>query len=275
MNRYVKLVLLELRRFWKIYAALAAITIVSQIGGMRMSIRSYMNRVKWEMELTSTGTYAEFAEMYGRSSFRSTVSFHELLFMGPVLICITVLLIYVFLIWYRDWFGKNTFIYRLLMLPASRFHLFWAKLTAMMMFVLGLVSLQIVLLPLLMAMYRHMIPAELMLSESVFSFIRHDMMFQILLPTHAADFLLYYGLGFVAVTIVFTAILMERSWRLKGLIAGVLYAFAAFMVITAPLSLDYILYPHEIFGLMGVIGLILFMASVWISRTLLAKKITV
>jgi len=273
--RYIKLVLMELHRFWKIYAALAAITVISQTAGLWMSIRSHIKRVHWEMELTSIGTYAEFAKTYGRTSFRSIVSFNELFFMGPVMICIAVLLIYVFLIWYRDWYGKNAFVYRLLMLPASRFRLFWAKLTAIMLFVLGLVALQIVLLPLLMAMYRQMMPAELSLAESVFSYVRHHIVIQILLPPHAADFFLYYGLGFVAVTVVFAAILMERAWRLKGLIAGILYVSAATLVMTFPLSLDYVLYPHEIWGLMGGIGLVLFLASVWISRTLLAKKITV
>jgi hypothetical protein len=273
--RYFKLVLMELQRFWKIYAALAALTIVSQVGGLWISIRIFMNHVKWEMELTSLPTYSEFAEHYGRISFLSVVSYNELLYTGPVAVCIVTLLLYVFMIWYRDWYGKNTFIYRLLMLPSSRMNLFWSKLTAIMLFVLGLVSLQIVMLPLQVEMYRQMIPAELGYPESIFSFARRHVVLQILIPPHAADFFLNYGLGFVGVTVVFTAILMERSWRLKGLIAGILYTLAALLAMTAPLALDYILYPHEIFGLMGAAGCILFFVSVWISRMLLAKKITV
>ena len=35
-----------------------------------------------------------------------------------------VLIIYVFFIWYRDWFGKNTFIYRLFMLPTARINVY-------------------------------------------------------------------------------------------------------------------------------------------------------
>ena len=40
-------------------------------------------------------------------------------FLGPIALCIAALIIYVFFIWYRDWLGKNTFAYRLLMLPTD------------------------------------------------------------------------------------------------------------------------------------------------------------
>ena len=36
-------------------------------------------------------------------------------------------MIYVFFIWYRDWLGKYTFAYRLLMLPTTRINIYFAK----------------------------------------------------------------------------------------------------------------------------------------------------
>ena len=47
--------------------------------------------------------------------------------MGPIALCVAVLIIYVFFIWYRDWFGKNTFIYRLLMLPTASIQYLFSK----------------------------------------------------------------------------------------------------------------------------------------------------
>ena len=47
--------------------------------------------------------------------------------MGPIALCVVVLIIYVFFIWYRDWLGKNTFIYRLLMLPTARIQCLFSK----------------------------------------------------------------------------------------------------------------------------------------------------
>jgi len=275
VKRYLHLVIMELHRFWKIYAALAALTVLSQTAGLWWSIRTLMKRVHWEMELTNLSSYAEFANQYGRISFMSAVSIKEPFFTGSVAVCVTALLLYVFLIWYRDWYGKNTFIYRLLMLPGSRLNLFWAKLTTILLLSWGLVALQIVLFPPLMAMYRHMVPEELALDTSVFSFVRHHPVFDLLMPPHAADFLLHYWLGITGVAVVFTAILMERSFRLKGLAAGALYALVSGLLIIGPVSFEHVLYPSEIFGLTVALSVLLFVLSVWISGMLLKRKISV
>ena len=55
-------------------------------------------------------------------------------------LCIVALIFYCFIIWYRDWFGKNTFAYRLLMLPTSRLNLYIAKATTILLFILGLLA---------------------------------------------------------------------------------------------------------------------------------------
>ena len=68
-------------------------------------------------------------------------------FMGPIIVCGVTLIIYVFFIWYRDWLGKNTFSYRLLMLPTARINVYLAKATTILLYVLGLVALQLLLLP--------------------------------------------------------------------------------------------------------------------------------
>ena len=69
-------------------------------------------------------------------------------------------MIYVFFIWYRDWFGKSSFIYRLLMLPTKRIHIYFAKLTAIMFLVLGLIALQILLMPIEMQIVNSIVPAD-------------------------------------------------------------------------------------------------------------------
>jgi hypothetical protein len=185
------------------------------------------------------------------------------------------MLFYVFFIWYRDWFGKNTFICRLLMLPTERMNLYWAKLTAILAFVLGLVALQLVLFPLHLWLFGQMLPPDIGLAVSVSGFILHDQIFQILIPPTFLDFVLYYGAGVLGVAVVFTAILIERSYRLKGLVGGTLYAAAAGIAMLIPQSFRGFLYPIEIFWLMLGIGIALLGISLWISRLLLTRKITV
>src|SRR5690554_6546694 len=117
MKNYLKLVNFEFSRFFKVHAALIAITIVSQITGIIVISKSYLNQAN-DLMYNEGLSQAAFLEHYG------TMSFHRITqtiwVMGPIALCIVALMFYIFLIWYRDWFGKNTFIYRLLMLPTQR-----------------------------------------------------------------------------------------------------------------------------------------------------------
>src|SRR5690625_4125438 len=144
MKSYLKLVNFEFNRFFKIYAALITITVISQITGAIVISRNYVsqaNQAMYEHGLSQ----AIFIEQYGTMSFYRIAQ--TIWVTGPITLCIVALIFYVFLIWYRDWFGKNTFIYRLLMLPTERLNVFFAKATTIFLMVLGLVALQIFLLP--------------------------------------------------------------------------------------------------------------------------------
>ncbi|MBW5444929.1 hypothetical protein GE107_02470 [Cohnella sp. CFH 77786] len=279
MNRYLKLVVMELHRFWKIYAALMLLTFLSQFGGLFLTLRSYLTEVKGRMYAESLYDYAAYAEKHGPESFYTMTSRMEPWFTAPVLLCIAALLFYVFMIWYRDWFGKNPFVYRMLMLPTSRMNLYWAKLTAIMVFVLGLVGWQLVLFPLHMALYRSMLPAELAVTQSVESFIHHHSVFQTLIPQTFTEFVLYYGAGLMTVTVLFTSVLIERSYRFKGIAGGLVYAAASLFAMLAPQlvndGIGFELYPWETFLLLVVIGAVLLALSLGISRYLLIRKITV
>ena len=84
----------------------------------------------------------------------------------------------------------------------------------------------------------------------------------------------------MVVSILFTAILLERSFRWKGIFAGIIYSFIAVAVFISPLLLqEFVLndffYPIELFVLEIVMGLIVLAVSIWMSGFLLKKKITV
>ena len=188
-------------------------------------------------------------------------------------------MIYVFFIWYRDWFGKNTFSYRLLMLPTARIHVYLAKATAILIYVLGLVALQLLLFPVESQVLQWMVPSEFRTDLSVNQITSlHDL--RILFPNTSIEFVLYYGGGMVAVFLVFTAILFERSFRIKGIIFGFLYCAASLLVFFAPLlvnefMLNNYFYPMELFFLELVAGLLVLACAIWIGHFLLRNKIRV
>lgn len=105
--------------------------------------------------------------------------------------------------------------------------------------------------------------------------------FNIIIPFYFWDFLIYYAGGLIAVTVVFTAIVLERSFRWKGILAGGIYAACSVFVFMAPiliqeafLGMDFF-YPLELVGLEVLMGIIIFICSVWMSGWLLKSKIRV
>lgn len=282
MNRYLKLVVMEIQRFWKIYAGLAILTAISQIGGMVYSLNRIMDRIDRIMAQQGFKTYAEYAasNFIGfADGFHEAANQAEPWLSGSIFLCIAALIGYCFFIWYRDWTGKSTFAYRLLMLPTSRMNLFWSKLTAIMLFVLGLIALQLLLLPILIGLYDQITPQELIQPETVRSFIIHDRIFKMLIPPTFIGFLVSYGSGLIGVIVLFTAILIERSYRRIGIVGGIVYAGLCGVLLLTPGLINSFesaaLYPFEIFMLQLAVGLVLTLVSIALSAYLLNRKITV
>ncbi|MBP2079295.1 hypothetical protein [Oceanobacillus polygoni] len=277
MNRYLKLVNFELGRFMKIYIALIGITIVSQLAAVIISSKSYLNNANQAIHVDRM-TIEAFVEQYGKMSFNNVTN--SILFFGPIALCVVTLLIYTLFIWYRDWFGKNTFIYRLLMLPTARLNVYFAKATAIFLFVLGLIALQLVLLPVERLLLQKMVPVDLRLDMTINEMIRYFDQIGVMIPNSFIEFVLHYGIGFVAVFVIFTIIMLERCFRLKGIFLGIGYGVLAFIVFFLPVFIqEFILfnyfYPAEIFVLMILTGLIVGTGSIWVSNYLLTKKIRV
>lgn len=277
MKNYLKLVNFEFNRFFKIYAALIAITVISQITGMIVNSKSYLNQAN-NMIYNQGLSQATYIEQYGTMSFYRITQ--TIWVMGPIALCIVALIFYIFLIWYRDWFGKNTFIYRLLMLPTARLNIFFAKATTILLMVLGLVALQLFLLPVGSMIMKWLVPLDFRTDLSFDQIIGTFNYLAIMFPNTFVDFSIHYVVGLMFVFVLFTAILFERSFGIKGIILGVIYCVLTLLLLYSPGILIIILekpflYPSEFFVLEIVLGAIVIGTSIMISRFLLNKKITV
>src|SRR5690625_925382 len=220
MNRYLKLVNFEIGRFFKLYLILIIITIISQITGVIIISNQYVNRANDFIYRQGMSIEQFITEDGLMSMLQVTLS---LWFMGPIAICIVALIFYTFFIWYRDWFAKNTFIYRLFMLPTARLNVYLAKATSIFLMVFGLIALQLLLIPLLSTILKWIVPREFRLDMTVNEIIDSFPYLQVLLPQSFMEFMIHYGIGFMVVFIVFTAILFERSFRWKGILLGAVY----------------------------------------------------
>jgi hypothetical protein len=274
MNRFLKLVHFEMNRFWKLYMVLMGVMILSQIIGVIVTSQSYLknaNRVIYNDLMPKS----QFIEQYGTMSFSNV--YQSLLFLGPIALCVAVLIIYVFFIWYRDWMGKNTFSYRLFMLPTARINVYLAKAATIFLFTIGLVALQLVLLPVENQMLQWMVPKEFF-TELTMNEITSFSYLMILFPKSFLDFVLYYGIGMIAVFVVFTAILFERSYRIKGVFFGILYCAISLLIFFTPLLVDAFIfnsyfYPLELFLMELGTAFIVLGGAIWIGNFLIKNKI--
>ncbi|SFI59934.1 hypothetical protein SAMN02799624_01573 [Paenibacillus sp. UNC496MF] len=279
MNRYLKLVHWEIMRFWKLLAGLAALTAIVQCAGMIREASRYSNQVQDHIR-TSNSTLGAFVQANGKYSFLDAVSQAGMWIYGPIALCAGILALYVFMIWYKEWYGKNVFVYRLLMLPTARRNIYFAKLTAILLFVFAFIGLQLALLPLENRLFVSAGGTELFEPTGVFELVRGASLLALIIPGTFTDFLLVYGIGAIVVLVCFTGVLLERSYRLKGAAAAVLYVAGAFLFLMLPYlilgrKIDTYLYPGEFYGIEFALLAIVAAVTVWLGLHLITKKVSV
>ncbi|CAM3640157.1 hypothetical protein COLU111180_00705 [Cohnella lubricantis] len=273
MNRYLKLVHLEVQRFRYVLFGLMALTLIIQSIAIVWTSRNEMSRIREHEAIRAY--YAEHPY-----SFAFAVSNAYFWLAVPILISVVVLALYVFGIWYRDWFGRDTFAYRLLTLPTARRNVYLAKATAILLFVFSMVAFQLLAMPFYQWLFRLAVPADLREPASLAEAVRGSPVFELLIPTDFTQFLIYYGFGIIAVFIVFTAILLERSYRWRGIFYAIVYIAACLAAFFLPLLLpvmdgNHYLYRTEILAIMIGIAILILAASIALGFRLIARKITV
>ncbi|MEQ2525073.1 hypothetical protein EKG37_07240 [Robertmurraya yapensis] len=276
MKRYLKLVNFEFNRFFKLYLVLIGITFVAQMSGVIVESKSYHNQAN-EIMQEDLLTQSEYVQQYGPMSFLNISE--SIWFLGTIALCAVTLIIYVFFIWYRDWVGKNNFSYRLFMLPSVRLNIYLAKATTILLFVLGLIALQLLLLPFENQVFKWIVPEVFRTDLSVLE-ITNLYYLNLLIPKNILEFILFYGAGMTAVMIVFTAILFERSYRLKGIFYGIVYCGVSILIFLAPLLLQASLlenyfYPMELLFLEIAACVLVLAGAIWIGNMLIKNKVRV
>ncbi|TQS70981.1 hypothetical protein DX933_16585 [Ornithinibacillus gellani] len=277
MSNYLKLVNFELSRFMKLYVVMICFTIIMQITGVIVKSKSYMGLANEEM-YKNMMSKTEFINQHGEFSFYWLTQ--SIWFMGPIALCGAALLFYMFLIWYRDWLGKNTFIYRLLMIPTARMNVYLAKATTIFLMVIGMVALQLALFPVEAVVMQWMVPVDFRLDLNILQTIFSLNFAAVLFPLTPTEFFLWYGAGAMSILVIFTAILFERSFRWKGILIGVVYIALSVGLLMLPVLIDEFfmygyLYPIELVGITIVMGLLVTGMSLFTSHYLLNKKVTV
>ncbi|MDN6397759.1 MAG: hypothetical protein L0J75_01830, partial [Alkalibacterium sp.] len=105
-------------------------------------------------------------------------------------------------------------------------------------------------------------------------------LFLILFPLEPNYFLILI-VGATVLLVMFTLILMERSFASKGILFGIGYAMVALAIVLFPLFLsdifnnNYLIYGSELVIIEVVLMIIVSISSLFTSRYLINNKITV
>lgn len=277
LKHFIRLVNFEFERMFKFLASIMVIVVISNLVGFIVVPLSYMSNAN-EMMQRESWTVQQFID--NNEMFSIYNVFRSFWMTGPIALGVIGLLLFSIFIWYREWFGKNTFVYRLLMLPVPRMQIYFSKLLVILVGIFSLVSLQLIMLWIGNQIIPNMVSNDLyqelgvteLISGSALSFMIHNNIY---------EFLASYGTGIVALLVLFTAILLERSYRVKGLIFGFVYCVVVLAITISPLLVpfiaknDYILFTSEQVTLHTLMIVIVGMISIFVSRHLLKHKITV
>lgn len=271
---YIKLVNFEVKRFMKVFVALVVFVSVVQIIAAVTSAWSYKDRTETIMSQEKLLMH-DYVLEYGNYSMPHYLNGDLVLL--SIAFAAALLIIYVFFIWYRDWLGKSSFIYRLLMLPTERRHVYFAKLTTILLFIFVLLGVQVLLIEVAELIIQSILPAELYATQGR-EFTYSNEFLAILFPQSILGFLLSYGIGTALVATLFTGILLERSFHLKGAILAGIYITLSQALLFTPILIDMntnYFYMSEILTMFVVAALIVFVIAVFLANYLLKRKIQV
>ncbi|SFC50494.1 hypothetical protein SAMN04488102_10886 [Alkalibacterium subtropicum] len=278
LHTLLKLTNFELERLSKFLFTLMGLTLLINLAGYIYTPTQYMGRIN-EYLTQNSATADEAVKAFGHFSFYTVTN--TLWIGGPIALGISGLLFYSVFIWYREWFGKNTFAYRLLMLPVSRMTLYFSKFIVIFIGIFSLIATQMVSLfigyPIVSAIIESPYFRELSLIES----IQMNPLFLFFFPLDFGYFVIVNGVGFVVLLVLFTVILMERSFGVKGIVLGIVYSLIALAAVLLPLFLPdllnnrYLLYGSELMIIETILLTTVGVLSLFMSRHLINKKITV
>lgn len=233
LKKIWSLVDFEMGRFLKFLLPTYIIVAIIQIYSMVTTIFDYNS----EIELMT----AQGMDLADLSNFSGITVTSQFLFSISIMLLVLVFIFYSFFTWYREWLGKNSFIYRLLMLPIKRIYIFIAK--AVVFLIGGFLTFvfQFGMYGLVLFVSKQMIQPKFYQTLNIHQ-IRpaYDMLQMILFPQTGIEFLYTYGFAFAALVTLFTAIIIERSYGLKGLFTGIAYFMGYFILILIIGSSNYI-----------------------------------
>lgn len=274
MKKFTDLLLFEINRIKKAYLMLIGSIVFLQIAANFLESNNFMRIYKNYVKETG-GNMSDFLENGGKFDFFQVQN--HFIFELSIMLGIFALVLYVFVIWYRDWIGKNNLSYRFLTLPGSRMSIFYAKLACILFLIGGLLATQIVML------YLGEMLTGILLPDEMFETLRFlgqpvkNEVIGFILPSRILDFVLHYTVGIAILVAVNLMIVLRLSFKWKGFAMGIAVIgifIALFIAVLLSGWLDYI-FSIEQLALTLLFSVLVIVGSLLASHYLMNNKISV
>ena len=126
----------------------------------------------------------------------------------PVFFAGVAILVYSAVIWSTEWSTKGSFIYRLLMLPGSRFSVYLSKLLTMLIITFFLQGVQVIGVFLNYTLSKLFIPSLDSHHVTPWSFVTNSTVMQTVVPKYAIQFFFFFLFGVATIVTIFQITLL-------------------------------------------------------------------
>lgn len=274
MNRILTLYNIEFKRIYKLYFLLIGTLFIANLGGVMKTLYDSVKRISLENNLPMNIDILKTNLGY---SFINEFTKNDIYVYGSMGLGVAILfcLLYATIIWYRDYYSKSKTIYTLLSLPQPRFNIYLAKLIMVIVMIYGVIACQF----LFWYIDLNIIKILAGISSPNFANVYSNMMQSVnqinVVSPYVLDFLMIDLFGVIlSVVVIFTGVLIERSFKKVGVLLGVGYILITIIGYVFIIGLDS--------GILGNLLLnhimyyiVLLMVSILISYRLINKRVCV
>ena len=274
MNNILTLYDMEFKRIYKIYFTLIGLLFASNIGATLYNIFFRVKRMidnegnPITMHTLKSSEGLEYINTYIVGDLGSMT---KMAMAFAVLLC----LLYSLVIWYRDYFSKSKTIATLLMLPQKRFNIYISKFLTVIMMIFGIIASQFLF------WFIDLVIIKIILNVNTEGFLNvfktmlvQQNMISNLVFNQPIDFMMVDILGVIlAVTVLFTGVIIERSFRKIGVVLGSIYVVAS-IGIYIYVTVSYCIYSDILLKAHLLYYILMFIVSILISINLLNKRVS-
>ncbi|MGL5752326.1 MAG: hypothetical protein ACRCXT_17455, partial [Paraclostridium sp.] len=222
MNKIWTLYNMEFKRIYKLYLFILGAMGIGNILGVGLSLYNTERSV----DDLHIGFSLDLLKSNQGINNIYTFSVVDIYLYGCIALGIAVLLclVYALGIWYRDYFSRNKTIYTLLSLPQSKFNIYIAKFMMIVSMIYGAIAFQFLMWFIDLSLVKDIVGIQAPSFTNVFTNMIQRVNHITVVSPYIMEYLMVNIIGvIVTVLVIFTAVLIERSFKKVGGVIGIIY----------------------------------------------------